>query len=228
MNAFQIKTLQKVLKNIQVEEIKTSDLDVCHMGENHIGDFAQLEDTLKVFDINECPRDVFEMYGALGFNKTVMFNNNMNEKIEWQRDKPFDIIFNCNRSDLFFDQRSFFENVHDLAGVGTYMVHCVPYWTYVETGLYTYQPAFFARLCGINGYEMLGSYIGTSTGEQFEKINIHYEYQGNHYAQKHKYFAYSMGEDRGWKRPAHMSVVLRKMVDKPFEVPHAFNVEEDV
>ena len=221
MNIFQTKMIWELLKVLGDNEIKTSDLDIAHIGADHIGDLVHIEKEFHKLDINECPQDVSHLYYLLQFNKSVMFLKNFNEPVEWKRTKPFDIIYNCHKSDQFFDQHSFFKNIHDHSGVGTLMMHTVPYWSTVETGMYNYHPAFFARLCGANQYSMVGSWIGTSTAEQFEKITIDYDYQGNKYNEKHNFFSYSAGEEAGWRRPAHIGVILRKDVDSEFQTPYA-------
>ena len=229
MNNFQIKLLWKVFSNITggdpISKEHFQGVDMCHLGENYISDFTILEDLLDRMDINEKPQDLYDMYELLEMNKTIIMHSEFeqikdwNEYVPWEREMPFHIIYNCGKSAHLMNQKSFFETVHDWAGVGTYMVHSVPFFSHVESSVLTYTPSFFAKLCGANQYDMVAAYIGTTTTERFTKMDISYDYAGNAYNEKFKFNHWGSGEDKGYKRPAHIGVILRKTVNEPFQLP---------
>ena len=236
MNNFQTKVLWELFDEIvDGDPITTSifqSVEMLHIGENYISDFTDLEQRFDAMDIDERPRDLYEMYELMGTKKTIIMHDefqdvNFNKQFTWEREKPFDIIYNCGKSPHVFDQYNFFDNMHRLAGIGTYMIHCVPFFSAVESTLYSYSPNFFARLCGYNGYSMHKAFIGTTTGERFEKLIIEGEYAGNAYAERHKFFQWANGEDKGYKRPAHIAVILKKTENTEFKSPEYRNVQED-
>lgn len=228
MNNFQTKVLAQLFDIIAGSEpLKPKcfeHIDICHAGENYISDYTDMEPLMDRMGIAECPRDLYEFYELIGANKTIIMHDEFgdldwNKHFEWPREKPFDIIVNCGKSAHIFNQYAFFDNIHRMAGEGTFMVHTVPFFSTVESSVYTYSPNIFARICAANQYEMCGAFIGTTTGERFSKMKISLDYALNRYSDEFKFNIWGNGEDKGYKRPAHVGVILRKTNNEDFQIP---------
>lgn len=239
MNNFQTKLLATAFNQMVDEDESLTrshfhDIDMCHIGENYISDYTEVEPFFDQLDINDCPSDLYDFYEKLGMAKTIIFHDefpgvNFNQPFEWPRKRPFHFIYNCGKSPLVFNQAAFFETIHNMAGINTYMIHSVPFFSMVESSMYCYSPSFFARLCGANQYEMVGSFIGTTTTERWSKLDIQFEYSGNYYNEKYSFNTWGNGEDKGYKRPAHIGVILRKVKNTEFVLPpyREEDVQED-
>jgi hypothetical protein len=72
----------------------------------------------------------------------------------------FDLITNFGTTEHVADQINAFRVLHDYAGVGSLIIHSVPFSGYFNHGLFNYHPLFFVFLAAANNYKI--EYLGLS------------------------------------------------------------------
>ena len=107
--------------------------------------------------------------GALVFdlNENLEKTQNFNEK--------FDLVTNFGTSEHVFNQKTFFENIHNLTKKNGLIIHVLPFEGYFNHGYYNYQPIFFYDLAIFNNYQILGYWYFS------EKPNKILKYYGTNY-----------------------------------------------
>lgn len=71
----------------------------------------------------------------------------------------FDFVTNFGMTNLLFDQKTLFRNIHELTVAGGTMVHSVPAQGFQNRGLFSYNPAFFLYLAAANEYQLMGIFV---------------------------------------------------------------------
>ncbi|MGR9426786.1 hypothetical protein [Rhizobium leguminosarum] len=107
-----------------------------------------------------------ELYRCLGFTEyrsidasgeknAFLFdlNNDLRETYAFQ--DRFDLVTNLGTAEHCFDQRSVFNNIHNLCRVGGIIIHALPAQGNVNHAFYNYHPRFFIDIAVANKYEII-------------------------------------------------------------------------
>lgn len=79
--------------------------------------------------------------------------------------ETFDLVTNNGTSEHIFDQRSVFENAHNLSN--EYMLHVLPFSPWVNHGFFNYNPILFRDLGMANEYKV-DIFIAGATGSWYK------------------------------------------------------------
>lgn len=204
----------RVFNNLFVAEIKKIDKDerknwnILHIGDMQIHDWNCIKTLLDYEDIHERPQDIVELYRYLGFLNVEVVNIDGFE--DWfKTDKKYDFVFNCHSSDAFLDQIKFHETLNNFTKNESKILHVVPFYSPFEMGLYSFNPAFFAKIAYHFKYNISQSYIGSQSATSIQKIEIVDKISRDRYAQRH-FLDTKPTTDKGFDGPVFISVVFEK------------------
>jgi hypothetical protein len=124
-------------------------------------------------------KETRDFYRHLGFTDYVAVDMNSKMSAEvmdlnksLRRDygytRSFSLVTNIGTGEHVFDQRSVFENMHDLCEVGGVMLNMLPSYGWVNHGFFNFQPVLFRDLAYANGYQWLFLWIGDRWGQRAE------------------------------------------------------------
>ena len=89
----------------------------------------------------------------------LVFDLNENIQKHYKFTETFDLVTNHGTSEHLFNQAAFFENVHNLAKVGGYMLHVTPFQGYATHCFFNPQPPFYRDLAIANKYSFAGLWL---------------------------------------------------------------------
>lgn len=186
-----------------------SQLKVLHIGQNKIEDWKAVKKYLDSKDISVRPRDMEELYFALGF-KDIEFCN-INTMEEWFKDnnKKYDFIFNCHSSDKMFDLIRFFDIVDHVANSPCHMLHITPFISSTEMGYHTLNPSFYKMLMEMFKYDSGPKFIGSLDAYHKEQIDFAADISNDRYAKRH-FLDKRFVPNQGYNYPIFLSVLLYK------------------
>ena len=155
--------------------------------------------------------------GALVFdlNDNLQKSQNFNEK--------FDLVTNFGTSEHVFNQKIFFENIHNLTKKNGLMIHVLPFEGYFNHGYYNYQPIFFYDLAIFNSYQILGYWYFS---EKPDKILKYYgtnfkalKYNENLINELDKLIAEGKIVNTPKTNHSSLGIIYKKLEDQAFKLP---------
>lgn len=126
----------------------------------------------------------FEKYNSIdadGKYNALTFDLNFNIEKHYEFNNKYDLVTNFGTSEHVFNQKTFFENVHNLTNLNGYMLHMVPFEGQFNHGFFNYQPRLFYDLAFFNDYEIVGFwYFSQRKSKNFKTYS-----GGNYYPLKY-------------------------------------------
>ena len=118
----------------------------------------------------------YSEYIAIDINtelRSIAMDLNFILKDKYNYTEQFDLVTNNGTGEHIFDQRTVFENMHNLCKVGGIMLCVLPFAPWINHGFYNYHPALFRDIAAANGYEWRMLWLAQNTGKYVEMpINI--------------------------------------------------------
>lgn len=164
-----LMTYEEIIPEGYLKDLKT----VMEIGAQIIDDDYQ-ERAKKLFNIKEEKNlSAKEFYLKMGFNvynsidadgtsDSFVFDLNYNIKQKYSFETQYDYVTNFGTSEHVFNQKTFFENVHNLTKKDGLMFHLIPFEGQIDHGYFSYHPNFFYDLALFNNYEILGFWYYSS------------------------------------------------------------------
>ena len=169
----------------------------------------------------------FEKYLAIDLNtkmRAVVMDLNKDCRKEYNFTEQFDMVTNNGTGEHIFDQKTVFENMHNMTKVGGVMLNVMPMIPWLNHGFYNFHPVLFRDLAYANEYKWCFLWIGTNMGKYKE-----FDLNGDIWAEIPR-------SDPMWKRPmssmekyvyedlwnhGNVSVIAAyiKTKDEPFKIP---------
>lgn len=109
-----------------------------------------------------------EKYNAIdlnGFDGSYEFDLNQDIKEVYEFHDTFDLVMNNGTSEHVFDQKNVFLNSHNLCSKDGYMLHMLPFFSWINHGFYNFNPILFFDLAIANNYEIIDFGIGSRSEE---------------------------------------------------------------
>jgi SAM-dependent methyltransferase len=78
----------------------------------------------------------------------------------------FDLVTNNGTGEHIFNQHSVFSNIHNLCRPDGLMLHCLPFFNWLNHGFYNFNPLLFIDLAAANGYEILRLSVASNHGAE--------------------------------------------------------------
>jgi SAM-dependent methyltransferase len=113
----------------------------------------------------------FSNYLAIDINtelRSIAMDLNFILKDKYNYTEQFDLVTNNGTGEHIFDQRTVFENMHNLCKVGGIMLCVLPFAPWINHGFYNYHPALFRDIAAANGYEWGLFWLAQNTGKYVE------------------------------------------------------------
>ena len=196
---------------------------VCELGNQRIKNNKSRAVMFNRLNIhNQTITSTKDFFLALGFKEYVAIDVNtekdaiamdLNTDISKQYNytKQFDLVTNNGTGEHVFNQYTVYKNMHDLTKVGGYMIHVLPFYRWVDHGFFNTQPNLYPCLALQNDYDLKGLWIGASNGERIEKVPTEK-------LRRYKGYRNDFQLD-SWERDPMVCAIMKKKVDKPFEIP---------
>lgn len=196
---------------------------VCELGNQTIKNGKARRAIYKELGIaNPDPQTVKEWYNSIGFTNyiaidvneekdAVAMDLNLDLKKDYNFTDTFDLVTNNGTGEHVFNQYTVFKNTHDLCKVGGYMIHCLPFYRWVDHGFYNYNPNLFIALASANNYMIKTIWIGQNDAARIEEIDV---------TRVDRYSGYREDYELDtWEKDPSVVAVLKKTNDEPFKTP---------
>lgn len=161
----------------------------------------------------------FVRYVAIDINEAmdaVAMDLNQNLFEHYNFTEQFDLVTNNGTGEHLFDQKTVFENIHNLCKVGGLMLHQLPSVGWVSHGFYGIQAGLFIDLAGANGYTVERCGFANSKGSIVDLSPKEFGKPVTRHSRKE---AVGRTLDRlGWET-TNVFCLLRKNNDERFVVP---------
>ncbi|MEQ8665139.1 MAG: class I SAM-dependent methyltransferase [Rhodospirillales bacterium] len=158
---------------------------VCELGNQTLRPDSTYRDILyreRGFDPIPEPKTVKEWYASFGIHdytaidvneerNAVAMDLNVNLRDHYGFDRTFTLVTNNGTGEHVFNQAAVFENAHNLCKVGGFMIHCLPFYRWVEHGFYNFQPNMFTALAYQNGYRMVHLWVASNNFDRLLQLN---------------------------------------------------------
>ena len=116
-----------------------------------------------------------EFFAALGYqsytaidvnNKFGSLPMDLNKSLrrEYGYTDSYDLVIDNGTGEHIFDQKSVFENMHDLCARGGLMLNILPFVNLLNHGFYNFHPTLFCDLATANDYRIKAIGIGNTWG----------------------------------------------------------------
>jgi hypothetical protein len=179
----------------------------------------------------------FSNYLAIDINtelRSIAMDLNFILKDKYEYTEQFDLVTNNGTGEHIFDQRTVFENMHNLCRVNGSMLCVLPFAPWMNHGFYNFNPNLFRDIVAANGYEWNFLWLAQNTGT-FIEMPLEMDGWG-FYEQKKPLNPPSILEKAYHQlhmlnnRPANISVVaaFKKRLDQPFKIPMQGRYVNDV
>lgn len=130
-----------------------------------------------------------------------------------------DLVTNNGTSEHIFDQRSVFQNAHEMTkGL---MLHILPFTPWLNHGFYNYNPILFRDLAAANEYEMVFTALANRTGEWIELGPEGFVEKRPHEVAAYVERLIPRGE-------VSIVSILKKVKDHPFRAPFQGKYKNDI
>ena len=128
-----------------------------------------------------------DFYFSIGFNKyksidasgkyeSLIFDLNQNLVDKYKFKEKFDLVTNFGTSEHVFNQKSVFQNIHNLTKNNGYMIHILPFEGGINHCYFNYHPNFFYDLGLYNKYELIGFWYFSQRSYKFLRTYSGYNY----------------------------------------------------
>ena len=179
----------------------------------------------------------FPEYLAIDINtelRSIAMDLNFILRDKYDYTQQFDLVTNNGTGEHIFDQRTVFENMHNLCKVGGVMLCVLPFAPWINHGFYNYHPALFRDIAAANGYEWQFMWLAQNTGK-YAELPLGMDSYGFYEQKKPRMpisdleAAYDMLHDRD-TRAQNVSIVTayRKTSDAAFNIPMQGRYVNDV
>ena len=164
----------------------------------------------------------FSNYAAIDINehlKAIPMDLNYILKDKYNYTTQHDLVTNNGTGEHIFDQRTVFENMHNLTKTNGVMLNVLPFFPWINHAFYNYHPILFRDIATANNYQWCFLWIAQNTGSYIDcKLQdwIWFEQKKiKNPVSKLEEVYYSLGDT------ANISIVAayKKVEDKPFVVP---------
>ena len=179
----------------------------------------------------------FPEYLAIDINtelRSIAMDLNFILKDKYNYTEQFDLVTNNGTGEHIFDQRTVFENMHNLCKVGGVMLCVLPFAPWINHGFYNYHPALFRDIAAANGYEWQFQWLAQNTGKYVDLPTdidgwANYEQKKPRVPLSELEQAYDELHTRD-SRAQNISIVTayRKTSDQPFNIPMQGRYVNDV
>jgi hypothetical protein len=113
----------------------------------------------------------FSDYVAIDVNtelKAIAMDLNFILKEKYNYERQFDYVTNNGTGEHIFDQRTVFENMHNLCKKGGIMINILPFAPWFNHCFFSYHPGLFRDIVAANGYKWKFMWIGQNIGKAIE------------------------------------------------------------
>lgn len=98
----------------------------------------------------------------------IVMDLNKNCKEEYNFTEQFDLVTNNGTGEHIFDQKTVFENMHNMTKVGGIMLNVLPLVPWLNHGFFNFHPVLFRDLAYANDYKWCFLWVGTNLGKYKE------------------------------------------------------------
>ncbi len=195
---------------------------VCELGNQRLKNNKARSTLYRRLGKTAQPTTTKEFFIGLGFSRYLAIdvntdmdavamdlNTDISKEYNWT--EQFDLVTNNGTGEHVFNQYTVYKNTHDLTKVGGYMIHVLPFYRWVDHGFFNTQPNLYPCLALQNDYDLKGLWIGASNGERIEKVPTEK-------LRRYKGYRNDFQLD-SWERDPMVCAIMKKKVDKPFEIP---------
>jgi len=156
---------------------------VCELGNQTLKNAKQRRSIYKRLGLKGVePASVREWYLSMGFSNytaidvnqerdAVAMDLNLNLYTDYDYTEQFDLVTNNGTGEHVFNQRSLFENTHNLTRRGGCMIHCLPRYRWVDHGFYNYNPNLFTALATANNYRVSHLWLAQNNMDQLTELD---------------------------------------------------------
>lgn len=156
---------------------------VCELGNQTLKNAKQRRSIYKRLGLKGVePASVREWYLSMGFSNytaidvnqerdAVAMDLNLNLYTDYDYDEQFDLVTNNGTGEHVFNQRSLFENTHNLTRRGGCMIHCLPCYRWIDHGFYNYNPNLFTALATANNYRVSHLWLAQNNMDQLTELD---------------------------------------------------------
>jgi SAM-dependent methyltransferase len=179
----------------------------------------------------------FSDYLAIDINtelRAIAMDLNFILKDKYNYTTQFDYVTNNGTGEHIFDQRTVFENMHNLCKPGGIMINVLPFAPWFNHCFYSFHPGLFRDIAAANGYEWQFMWLAQNTGKYIDCPTgmdswTHYEQKKPRAPVSELERAYDELHARDGKAQ-NVSIVTayRKINDKPFQIPFQGRYVNDV
>lgn len=166
----------------------------------------------ELFDLT--PGIFYTSYDVCPALKTEIFDLNT-ESLPAKYRNRFDVVMNCGTTEHVINQLNSFRVMHDAVKPGGVIFHQVPSIGWLDHGYFTYHKIFFDDLAAANGYELVDHWLTPERQMDVKAAGI--DVRDPYTPQIPNSFS-SMGGLQLTIQCFNLSVVLRKVTDRPFRV----------
>jgi len=189
---------------------------------------------------------VWEYFEDLGFGdylaidintelRAIAMDLNFILKDKYNYTTEFDYVTNNGTGEHIFDQRTVFENMHNLCKPGGIMINVLPFAPWFNHCFYSYHPGLFRDIAAANGYKWKFMWLAQNTGKYIEAptdINSwgFFEQKKARTPISDLEKAYDELHQRDSAKPQNISIVTayQKVLDKPFQIPFQGRYVNDI
>lgn len=180
----------------------------------------------------------FSNYLAIDVNtelRAVAMDLNFILKDKYNYTTEFDYVTNNGTGEHIFDQRTVFENMHNLCKPGGIMINVLPFAPWFNHCFYSFHPGLFRDIAAANGYEWQFMWLAQNSGN-YENVPTDMDSWG-YFEQKKPRLPISKLEqvydklhqrDSGKAHNVSVVAAYRKVHDKPFVIPMQGRYVNDV
>jgi len=176
-------------------------------------------------------------YLAIDINtelRSVAMDLNFILRDKYNYTTEFDLVTNNGTGEHVFDQRTVFENMHNLCKVGGIMLCVLPFSPWINHAFYNYHPILFRDIAAANNYEWKLLWLAQNTGKYVEMPTMldswaWYEQKKPRRPVSELERAYEeLYQQDSQAQNISIVVAYKKTSDKPFQIPMQGRYVNDV
>ena len=179
----------------------------------------------------------FSDYLAIDINtelRSIAMDLNFILKDKYNYTTQFDYVTNNGTGEHIFDQRTVFENMHNLCKVGGTMINVLPFAPWFNHCFYSFHPGLFRDIAAANGYTWRFMWLAQNTGKYTDCPTdidswTHYEQKKPRKPLSQLEKAYDELHDRdGTSQNVSIVTAYTKTKDAPFQIPFQGRYVNDI
>jgi len=179
----------------------------------------------------------FSDYLAIDINtelRSIAMDLNFILKEKYNYTTQFDYVTNNGTGEHIFDQRTVFENMHNLCKVGGTMINVLPFAPWFNHCFYSFHPGLFRDIAAANGYKWKFMWLAQNTGKYIDCPTdidswTHYEQKKPRKPLSQLEKAYDELHDRdGASQNVSIVTAYTKTKDTPFQIPFQGRYVNDI